>query len=199
MALERVYLMPQKTISGYRKMVRSKAWRKFLVWAGGWNSFIVVLISILVTIFIKKPKSFQEWGGNEVILTGLVILIVYLWVLLFYLGREPVIIYNSQQNDVDNLKDKWDGARVKASNILIIPEDYKEGETFHALLRIENREDRDLDDCYADLHVVKIKENGGWKVVTPRVIKQTKKLMWPAHGHDKVIIRKYPSSEVVSV
>jgi len=91
--------MAQKTVSEFRRWVRGRAVKRWLAWVGGPSAILFIFVAVVVTIAYQNPQTLEDIGSNEVIMTSLLIFVAFLVVYLFYMGREPVIVYNEAEND----------------------------------------------------------------------------------------------------
>jgi hypothetical protein len=98
--------MEQKTISQYRNMLRHrafpKAWEKF----GAYPTLIGIIVAIIVSVPFTSPVSFADILQNGAVMAALILLLVFIVLLLWSISREPVIIYNEQQNSKNQLQNE---------------------------------------------------------------------------------------------
>ena len=77
-----------------------QAWDKL----GAWGTLCGILISIIVAIIDKKPKSLSDLSGNDAMVAAGIFIFLFVVVLLIFIIREPVILHNQQTTQLD----KWE-------------------------------------------------------------------------------------------
>jgi len=106
--------MAQKTEMEYRKMVRYQAWERFKqersIKDVGITLFISLLVGFAVAVFWEVPTTWLAIFRNDAVMTAILFVIftpvVYAFIyIFFFLRREPIIIYNEQENNKEKFQE----------------------------------------------------------------------------------------------
>src|SRR5216683_1246344 len=100
--------MEQKNFWQYAKMVMRRAFPKPWKTLGGLGRLISIIVPIIASILYKPPVTWADLWSTSVI-AALLILGIYLALLLCFIVREPVIVYNEQQTKIKSLNDTFIG------------------------------------------------------------------------------------------
>lgn len=84
------------------------------------------------------------------------------------------------------------GEKVKADRILLVTREERPlNGDLYAWIGVENNENNDLEDCYAELRTIKIQDGDMWLDFTQRINPNLSKLTWPAfEDQEKVVVRR---------
>jgi len=157
-------------------MYGNKSTRWIIV--GTW--FIVNIIAFFV---IRKYWG-EDTALHDVIVSSVVSSIVTVMAfggILFgwRYGEIPEEIYVDLQTEIAQYRKKWGLDKVDADRILLLPE---KSIDHRAILKIENREGVDLEDCYGHPIKVMVGDEKHWENVTHSANSGTELLTWFIHS-----------------
>jgi hypothetical protein len=192
-----------------RETFKSRVWKKAKqdTFGSSLATIKTLLYAVVFAIVVAVARRYvfgwnsamnyiQEFGVDFILAGGLFVIVQLVFNLIFL---APYHVGKEQQDEIKKIKDKWEGEKIKLNNVIFTPQEEKDGDILYAWLKIENGEQHDLENCYADLQVVMIMKNDGWVDVTSKVVKLTPKLLWPKHGEDQITIKRKPSWERLNV
>ena len=114
-----------------------RAWDKF----GGLGTFIGIVVPIVVAWFTTQHKSIGDFVAKDAVMTGTWIIILFAAVLLFYISREPVTMYNKEVSERESAYKKLDEANETEPNIDFVKFGY---ETFAPSQITRNVDGKDI-------------------------------------------------------
>ena len=189
----------EKSFWQYWKLVHQQASEEASKKIGfGWRILGVVVGAVAGAIASKLL------GGNMIISIVGGILGVGFWLLILFIIygvqfiSKPVLLYNTQETEIQSYKEKWGLNKVKTNKIYLSPS--IESIDHRAILSIENKESVDLSRCYG--HAIKAMVGDGkhWENRTHIANSGGELLTWFIHG-DAVewTIKRNTSEELLCV
>jgi hypothetical protein len=171
----------QKSFWQYWKLVHQQASEEASNKIGfGWRILGVVVGAVAGAI------ASRFLGGNIIISIAGGVLGVVFWLLILFILygvqfiNKPVLLYNTQETEIQSYKEKWGLNKVKTTKIYLYPS----GESIdhRAILSIKNKESVDLNRCYG--HAIKVMVGDGkhWENRTHTANSGGELLTWFIHG-----------------
>jgi hypothetical protein len=147
-----------------------RAWDK----VGAWGTVAGIVTSIIVSILAKYPKSWGDFWHKDAITAMVIFLAIFAIVFLLFICKEPVTIFNKQQNIIEELKPRNINVDVFESSRENPNQAYGEG---RIRFKVINHDPADLIECYAKLEFVYPVINGVLSKLIPSEW-HSKKLFW---------------------
>ena len=177
--------MGKTTYSQYQRIIRKGAWKKFSKKHGIVDIITSAVCAILVALF----SLYVLRNGIEFVLNALATLVLFFVVyslcyLVYYFSDEHVTTYNSKQDRIDQLVNKWESYIV---DIKLIPKTHLFLSNKEAGIRIDNIELKRIDELtirITALDWIKLDNNIGKNILetidpSKRTIKILKRTILP--------------------
>lgn len=82
-----------------------RAWDKF----GAWGTFIGIIAPIIAVVIARHPKSLADFLASDAVVSAELIVGLFVFVLMIYIIREPVFVYNKKQDYIETLEKTYIG------------------------------------------------------------------------------------------
>jgi hypothetical protein len=93
----------------------AKAWDKF----GALGTLVGIILPIIAVYITKHPQSLAEFFGSDAVITAELMVGLFAFVLMIFIVREPVIIYNKEIVEKQKLNDQINSILETRPNISI--------------------------------------------------------------------------------
>lgn len=170
----------------YWKRVLKKSSSRAREWFGLRGFIIDFFIAVFATYFISKPATLSDVSWNEMVITAVIIITIYVVVLGFFILREPAEINKKQEHDIGESQKRVDGLEksVSRKNIkpLWPPLKRVHSNQIEQMIQVENDSGKELSNYYAKVENIGFRKN---KEIEIRTLSfpSNMKLLWPGTQH----------------